>query len=125
MGRGTANQRLDWGGSTVDVIAFDVVMLLVVVSFPPGLAGWCLRFGSYPSLVMGRGDGSARRAKPRIGGTYIFGPGREVNKGRGTRGEKVDMGDTTTGIAMLSRSEISRDLCGVRIRHHRQSLQCY
>lgn len=40
MGRGTANQRLDWGGSTVDVIAFDVVMLLVDVSFP--FAGWLL-----------------------------------------------------------------------------------
>jgi len=53
MGRGTANQRLDWGGSTADVIACEVAMPCRRFPF---VAGWLLvvfgRFGA--TLVPGR-----------------------------------------------------------------------
>jgi hypothetical protein len=83
MGRGTANQRLDWGGSTADAIAFEVVMLLDVFFFP---LCWLIvgvwRFGATLVWSWAGGRIGAAGKTPDRGYVHVWsGTGGEIRPG--------------------------------------------
>lgn len=85
MGRGTANQRLDWGGSTADAIAFEGLMLLDVFFFPQcWLVVGVWRFGATLVWSWAGGRIGAAGKTPDRGYVHVW-SGTGCEAGRGIR----------------------------------------